>query len=195
MNLFLIINFKTIGTRFKLEKQVEYSADERFIFVSNHQSMYDIPFLVWMLRQHHPKFIAKKELGKGLPSISYALRHMGSVLINRKDPEGAVTKIKEFAKSCLDRSFSACIFPEGTRARDGKMKRFKVSGLKVLLKEMPNTRVVPVAINGSWELLRYHFKPVPFGVTVNIKFMEPLSRDLADEELIEKVEAIIRKNL
>jgi 1-acyl-sn-glycerol-3-phosphate acyltransferase len=54
------------------------------IFVSNHQSMYDI-INDLVLRRFHCKFVSKKELGQGIPSISFNLRHGGSALIDRKD--------------------------------------------------------------------------------------------------------------
>jgi len=55
------------------------------IIVSNHQNVNDIPPIFWFLRKHHPKFVSKIELGKGIPSVSYNLRKGGSVLIDRKD--------------------------------------------------------------------------------------------------------------
>ena len=38
----------------------------------------------------HPKFISKKELGRGFPSVSYNLRVGGSALIERKNPRQAL---------------------------------------------------------------------------------------------------------
>jgi 1-acyl-sn-glycerol-3-phosphate acyltransferase len=40
------------------------------IFVANHQSLYDILGIIWYLRKFHAKFVSKKELGKGIPSVS-----------------------------------------------------------------------------------------------------------------------------
>ena len=196
MNYFVILNFSTIGAKFEVKFDADLPEHRSLIFVANHQSMYDIPFLIWYLRDRHPKFIAKIELGKGIPSISYALRHMGSVLIDRSDPESAVPRIEDFAQNAVDKGFSACIFPEGTRARDGKLKRFKTSGLRALLNKMPDSPIVPIAVTGSWELLRYRFKPVPFGVKVKIRILEALDRnELTNEELIVKVEETIRAQI
>jgi 1-acyl-sn-glycerol-3-phosphate acyltransferase len=38
--------------------------------------------------------VSKKELGQGIPSISFNLRHGGSALIDRKDPKQAIPAIK-----------------------------------------------------------------------------------------------------
>ena len=64
------------------------------IIVTNHQSMYDIPPLIWYLRKYHPKFVSKKELGKGIPSVSFNLRHGGSALIDRKDRRQARAELE-----------------------------------------------------------------------------------------------------
>ena len=66
------------------------------IIVSNHQSMNDIPPIIWYMRKYHPKFVSKIELGKGIPSVSYNLRHGGSALIDRKDSKQALVAIARF---------------------------------------------------------------------------------------------------
>ena len=47
------------------------------IFVPNHQSLYDIPPLIWYLRHYSVRFVGKKELGGGIPSITINLSHNG----------------------------------------------------------------------------------------------------------------------
>ena len=74
-----------LGTRFIFNNPHNISTDKPLIIVANHQSMYDISPIMWYMRKHHTKFISKKELGKGIPSVSYNLRHGGSVLIDRKN--------------------------------------------------------------------------------------------------------------
>lgn len=174
MNLCLITNFKTAGTRTTVDFRYTPPEHEPLIFVSNHQSMYDIPYIIWIMRRYHPKFISKRELGKWIPSISFALRNMGSVLIDRKDQGGAIGAIEAFARTMYEKKFAAVIFPEGTRARDGKVKNFKSAGLGALLKNMPNAKIVPIAIDGSWELVRYYLFPIPFGCRVTFTVLPPV---------------------
>ena len=64
-----------LGTRFIFNNPHNISTDKPLIIVANHQSMYDISPIMWYMRKHHTKFISKKELGKGIPSVSYNLRH------------------------------------------------------------------------------------------------------------------------
>ncbi|RLD25326.1 MAG: 1-acyl-sn-glycerol-3-phosphate acyltransferase, partial [Bacteroidetes bacterium] len=83
--LFLIC-LHVVGTTFRFKIEGEIPKSVPIIIVSNHQSLWDIPPIIWFLRRIHPKFISKKELGKGIPSISYNLKYGGSVLIDRKKP-------------------------------------------------------------------------------------------------------------
>jgi 1-acyl-sn-glycerol-3-phosphate acyltransferase len=140
--------------------------------------MYDIPPLIWCLRQVHPKFISKKELGKGIPSVSYNLKYGGSVLIDRKDSDGAVKAIVKFAKNIHEKKHSAVIFPEGTRSRDGKLKRFSENGLRTLVENCPDAIIVPVSIENSWQLQKYGMFPLPLGVKVRFKVHQPIEANV-----------------
>jgi len=66
-----------LGTRYAFPSPKNLPKDKPLIIISNHQSMYDIPPIIWHMRAYHPKFVSKKELGKGIPSVSYNLRHGG----------------------------------------------------------------------------------------------------------------------
>ena len=94
LNFFLLRCLNILGTRFSFENPHTIKLEQPCIIVSNHQGTYDIPPIIWYLRKLHPKFISKKELGSGIPSISYNLKHGGSVLIDRKDKTQAVQAIK-----------------------------------------------------------------------------------------------------
>lgn len=158
--------------------------------------MYDIPPLIWYLRKHHVKFISKKELGKGIPSVSYNLRHGGSVLIDRKKADKSIEAIFEFGKRIARNNWSAVIFPEGTRSRNGFPKPFKTRGLETLLNAMPNAMVVPVTINNSWKLLRYGSFPMGLGAYVQFIVHKPLLvSDNSNEEIIKIVEKQITDSI
>ena len=91
---------------------------------------------MWYLRRHHVKFVSKQELGRGIPCVSYNLRHGGSVLIDRKNPRQALPAMLNFAEYIEKTKRAAVIFPEGTRSKDGRPKPFKTKGLEVLLKKL-----------------------------------------------------------
>jgi 1-acyl-sn-glycerol-3-phosphate acyltransferase len=175
MNLCIIWNIRvTTGARYRVIGKPTLPPGRPVVMVSNHQSMYDIPMMMWECRSREVGFIAKRELGRGIPSISLALRRLGSVLIDRKDATQAVEAIERFGRMKDEANEVAAIFPEGTRAKDGVMKKFKQTGLKALLRSMPHAIVQPVAIRGNWELLRYSFLPIPYGTSIELEFLAPV---------------------
>lgn len=196
LNLGVLASLKIIGTRIVLSCEHALPADVPLVIVANHQSMYDIPMLGWVFRNHHPKFVAKVELARGLPSISYNLRHGGSVLIDRSDARSAMRAIQKFGKVVEEHRYAACIFPEGTRARDGVMKEFNLAGLLALVRATPSATIVPVAIDGSWELMRYRMRPIPFGVHVKCTVLAPISQqEKSGKAVVSMVEEKIREAL
>ena len=136
-----------LGNRIQFISNYPLPENVPLIVVSNHQSMHDISPLSYFLRKYHPKFVSKIELGKGIPSISYNLRHGGSVLIDRKDARQSLTALRDFGKYIEENKYTAVIYPEGTRSKDGVPKSFSENGLKMLTKSAPSAFVVPVTIN------------------------------------------------
>lgn len=196
LNFFLLRCLNILGGRTSFEKTHEIPKDRPIIFVANHQGMYDIPPIIWYLRDHHPKFVSKKELGKGIPSISFNLRHGGSILIDRKNARESLLKISQFAAYLNKTNRSGVIFPEGTRSRTGKPKKFAVQGLQLLFKKMPEALVVPISINNSWKIFKYGSFPLGLGVHVQCKAHEPIAvKDHDPESLVALVERTITADI
>lgn len=182
-----------LGTRFSWNNPHIISTEKPLIIVSNHQSMYDISPIMWYMRKHHVKFVSKKELGKGIPSVSYNLRHGGSVLIDRKNPRQALPAMRQFAEYIVDTKRAAVIFPEGTRSKDGKPKPFRTRGLEILIKKMPSALIVPITVNNSWKMLKYG--KFPMGIGNHVKFTVHKPVEIAtftnEQTLIRQVEQTI----
>jgi 1-acyl-sn-glycerol-3-phosphate acyltransferase len=168
-NVYIVRILHVLGTRYTVELPRELPVGKPVIIVSNHQSMWDIPPLIWFLRKLHVKFISKKELGKGIPSISYNLRKGGSVLIDRNDSLQSTKAIINGAKYISETNRSLVIFPEGTRSRDGSGKPFKRKGLQLLFENAPDAYVLPVSVSNSWKLQKFGMFPMPLGVHLKIK--------------------------
>ena len=194
LQLFLIRCLNVLGTRISFHNQYNIPIDQPLIIVANHQSMYDISPIMWYMRKHHVKFISKKELGKGIPSVSYNLRHGGSVLIDRKNPIQAVKAIENFSNYIETTKRSAVIFPEGTRSKDGTPKPFQRKGLITLFQHIPSALVVPITINNSWKILQY--EKFPLGIGNHLQFMvhQPLKvSEYKANELIDIIEKQITR--
>lgn len=137
------------GTRITYNELATLPEGRPIIFVANHQSMFDIPPIIWFLRRFEPIFVSKIELAKGIPSISYNLRKSGAALIDRQDSRQALTEIARLGTLIKTQQRAAVIFPEGTRSKTGKMKRFASGGVAILLKKAPTALIVPIAIEGT----------------------------------------------
>jgi 1-acyl-sn-glycerol-3-phosphate acyltransferase len=177
----LVRVFGLARTRLIVERDPAVCAGAPYLVIVNHQSMFDIPILGAVLFHNFPKYISKRELARWLPSISYNLRRGGNAIIDRSDRESATRAIRTLGAQVRERGVSAVIYPEGTRSRDGKLGPFKPAGAQALLDEAPEVPILPVAIDGSWRLLRFNLLPIPFGTRVRLRVGAPIERR-PDEE-------------
>jgi 1-acyl-sn-glycerol-3-phosphate acyltransferase len=193
----LMAALRICGTRYAVERAPGVRPGTGYLVIANHQSMFDIVILGGLLFSNFPKYVAKKELARFIPSISYNLREGGNAIIDRGNRGQAIRAIEELGARAQARGVSVVIYPEGTRARAGEMKAFKPAGTLALLAAAPDLAVVPVAIDGSWRLLRYGFRPVPFGTRVRVHIGEPIPRAPGEdkEALLERAEDEIRATL
>lgn len=196
LSFFLVFNTYVLGTRYKVEGLDKLPTDVPLIIAANHQSLYDITSIAWYLRKVHPKFVAKIELSKGIPSISYNLNHGGSVLIDRKDAKQSLSAIKQLAEYIEVNKRSAIIFPEGTRSKTGKPKKFAENGLKILCKYAPSAMMVPVTVNNSWKMTKWGGFPLGIGNKIILTVHEPFAiKDLPFSETFEKTENAVVSSL
>lgn len=196
LNFFLTYSQFTLLNGISFKNSQQLPTDRPIIFVANHQSMYDIPSLIWFLRKHHPKFISKIELTKGIPSISFNLKYGGGANIDRKDSKQSIAEIIKLGKRMNEKNWSTVIFAEGTRAKDGKMKPFQVGGIATLLKIVPNALLVPVAIENSWRVVRYGTYPLSSLLLLKWTVLAPIERgDKNPEELVLQAENAIKQQI
>jgi 1-acyl-sn-glycerol-3-phosphate acyltransferase len=176
--------FAICGTRVEIERPPSIRPHTGYAVIANHQSLFDIAILGGTLFTNFPKYVAKKELGRRIPSISLNLRQGGNALIDRNDRRQAIRAIRDMARTAQERGVSVVIFPEGTRSRDGTLGAFKTAGSDALLRQANRLPVVPMAIDGAWQLLRHNMKPVPFGTHVRVRFGDPIPRSPGDSEAV-----------
>jgi len=196
LNLFLTSSVYILGNSVTFINNQNLPTDRSIIFLANHQSMLDIPPLIWFLRKYHAKFISKIELTKGIPSISYNLKYGGGANIDRKDHRQSITELIKFGTRMKDNKWSAVIFPEGTRSKDGKLKTFQVGGIATILKKCPDALLVPIAITDSWKMIRYGFYPLNTFTAMKWEVLEPIEPGTKPiEELVKEAEDEVRKAL
>ena len=133
----------TTGVRVEVSGLNRLTPDCTYVFVANHQSIYDIPILFWSL-PYQLRIIAKESLGN-VPFLGWHLRRTGHMLVDRRHPDRS--RIFGWASRLTSNGLSLIVFPEGTRSRDGRVARFK--GGSFLLALQAGLPVVPLSIVGS----------------------------------------------
>ncbi len=196
LNLCLVSTYYLLGNTVSFINHFDMPVGRPIIFIANHQSLFDIAPLIWFLRKYHAKFISKIELTKGIPSISYNLKHGGGANIDRKDPRQAITEMSKLGTRMKTNNWSAVIFPEGTRSKDGVVRTFQAGGVAALLKKCPEALLVPIVIRNSWKMVQYG--TFPLGTFLKLKFevLEPIEPDKQSAEiLVKQAEMVIKKAL
>lgn len=163
-----------------------------YIYMSNHQSNFDIPVLLAYLPVQF-RWLAKMELFR-IPIFGFAMQRAGYISIDRSDRKAAILSLKRAAE-IIRGGVSVMIFPEGTRSRDGNIRPFKSGGFILAIDS--GVPIVPVVIHGTWPIMpkdRLRIRPG----NVVLKIENPVEtshysrRDKA--ELMEKVRQIITES-
>jgi len=118
-----------------------------FILACNHVSHIDPVVVGVACNRLRVSFVAKKELFE-IPIYRHWFRSMGCIKINRET--GGSGALKE-ALFRLKKGGVVCIFPEGTRSKDGKLQEARPGvGLLVSRAGVP---VIPVYVKGTGKVL------------------------------------------
>lgn len=138
----------TTGVRVHATGLDRLEPGKTYIFVSNHQSIYDIPILFASL-PFQVRIIAKESLGR-FPFLGWHLRRTGHLLVDRRDPDHGAILARW--KELVTRGLSLIVFPEGTRSVDGRVGRFRAGSFLLALEaDLP---LVPLSVSGSRHVMR-----------------------------------------
>jgi len=179
----LLIN----GIKLSIEGSENIDKKKKYLIVSNHQSIFDIP-IIGTAVPVDMRIFAKKELRKIL-FFGWILDIYGFVFVDRDNKRDAIKSLK-IAKEAL-KYYSFLIFPEGTRSKDGKLGSFKTAGFSIA--EKNNIEILPVAIKNSKHILEKGKIGVNSG-TVKIKIFKPIKFDhgIDRKEMTQRLEEKIR---
>lgn len=126
------------------------------ILAANHLSNWD-PVLVGVFLQRHLIYLAKEELFK-VPILKTILNNVHAVPVRRGTSDRAAVKT---AIDMLKLNKCICMFPEGTRSKDGKLQK-GAPGV-ALIAAKSNAAVVPVAIEGTFKIKPFRRLKVTYG--------------------------------
>ena len=127
---------------------------QSYIFVANHQSMFDI----WTIYGWLPvtfRWLMKQELRK-IPFVGTACKMLGHVYIKRGSATAARESLMEVERTLQD-GICTVIFPEGTRSHDGQVGPFKKGAFRIAFDlGLP---IIPISLTGCYEVMnrKAHF--------------------------------------
>lgn len=136
------------GIRVKIRGMEHVDPRRSVIYMSNHQSNYDIPVLFGALPVQF-RWLAKAELFK-IPIFGQGMRGAGYISIDRSDTRSAIRSLKKAAES-IRNGASVMIFPEGTRSSDATLKPFKAGGFVLALES--GVPIIPMAVQGTFGIM------------------------------------------
>ena len=165
--------------------------DKSYIYMANHQSNFDIPVLLGYLPVQF-RWLAKAELFR-IPVFGRAMLGAGYVKIDRFNQKSAFESISTAARRLKD-GVSVMIFPEGTRSRDGSIRKFKKGGFFMAIES--GVPIIPVILRGTWPIMAKSSLRINRG-DVEMEIAEPIDTTgysmETKQELMEAVRTVIRQ--
>lgn len=136
------------GLRVKVVGLENIDSSRSAIYMSNHQSNFDIPVFFSALPIQF-RWLAKAELFK-IPIFGQGMRGAGYISIDRTDAKSAIRSLGRAAQNIREGT-SVLIFPEGTRSYDGALLPFKSGGF--ILAVDAGVPIVPMAVHGTYHVM------------------------------------------
>jgi len=171
-----------------------HKSGRKAMFVANHNSWMDIPFLGHTIGWHNYKFVAKKELEK-VPILGKAIKVAKNVLVDRTNRKSQLLTLKQGMR-WLDDGVNLCTFPEGTRSRSGRLMPFKNGAFKMAHKA--GKPVIPISICGAAKVMPSYwlFPMKPSYNVCKVVVHEPIeSEGKTEQELADAVRDAIIEGL
>lgn len=185
----------TTGVDVRVTGLERVNREGTYMFISNHQSIYDIPVIFASL-PFQLRIIAKESLGR-FPFLGWHLVRAGHLLVDRSNPDRS--RILNRWRSLVANRISLIIFPEGTRSASGVVGRFKAGSFLLALEA--GLTIVPVTVSGTIEVMKKgRLMTCPGQVTLEVHDPIPVRRiespSTADaRDLAARIESVVRAPL
>ena len=150
----LFMRLSRLIWRFDVSGLEHIPADGRYILCPNHQSYLDCLW-IWTAIGHSRLDLHKISCLAAevfLPS-TFMLAMLGGIPVERGN--NTIPAVMR-GLACIQDGYTMLIHPEGTRTRDGTMQAFKGGAAKLAIDA--NVPVVPVRIDGAWDIFPPHRK-------------------------------------
>jgi 1-acyl-sn-glycerol-3-phosphate acyltransferase len=156
------------------------------MFVANHNSWMDIPFLGLSVGWRNYKMISKAELAK-VPILGRSIKVGGHVMVDRTNRKSQVRTLKS-GMQCLKDGVHLVTFPEGTRSKTGRLLPFKNGAF--MMAHKVGAPVIPVSIVHANKVNppTWMFPGKPSRGLCKVVIHEPIeSEGITEAELAQKV--------
>jgi 1-acyl-sn-glycerol-3-phosphate acyltransferase len=186
---------KTTGVRVTVDGLARLRPDTTYVFVSNHQSIYDTP-VVFASLPYQIRIIAKQSLAR-FPVVGWHLRRGGHLFVDRERPDRA--GILARWRALVSEGLSLIIYAEGTRSPDGHVARFKAGSF--LLAMQAGLPVVPLSIVGTRQVMpkgRLRTEPATVRLVVHDPITPPVVAEPTIQDarmLADRVHAIVAETV
>lgn len=180
---------KTYRVRSDATYHPEFNPSQPFVYMANHESLFDIPALVLAIPSDF-RIVAKREL-LFVPIFGWALWLAGFVFIDRSDREKAIRKLEKTARA-MRRGRSIVVFVEGTRSPNGRLLPFKKGGFILALQA--GVPIVPVSLRGGRNILpKGSLHPRPG--EIRLVFGAPVDTSIYSLETKDALIAVVRDRI
>jgi 1-acyl-sn-glycerol-3-phosphate acyltransferase len=189
----LKILFKILFIKVRSEGAENVENNQTYLFMSNHESLFDIP----LLEAYIPTFVRGVEALRQFkwPVYGWAIRLVGNIPIDRKNIHSSIKSMK-ITEKALKNGKSIIILPEGHRTLDGNLRPFK--RLPFHLAKQAGVPVIPIGLSGlfqlknkgSW-LIRPRPVKITFGRPIPPEKIQTLSTEELRDTIRKKVQSLI----
>ena len=132
------------GVRYQIDG-LENLPNSPAVILANHQSSWETILFYKLIFPASP--ILKKEL-LDIPFWGWAMRLLKPIAIDRSKPREAGRSLLVQGVERIAGGNSVIVFPEGTRSKFGKVKRFSRGGAKLAV--AAKTGIIPIAHNAGY---------------------------------------------
>ncbi|MCL1601851.1 MAG: 1-acyl-sn-glycerol-3-phosphate acyltransferase [Actinomycetia bacterium] len=165
--------------------------DQRYVIVSNHLSMFDIPILIWYLPVRG-RFLAKKELFR-IPLFGQGMRTVGIIEINRSKGGSSRKAINEGVRLASERGNSLIVFPEGTRGTESELLPFHKGAFRIAIDT--GLPLLPVIIEGT-DRISKPGSPIFFPGNATLHVLDPIDTSgMTNKDDLKKLTAEVESNM
>ena len=141
---------RAAGIRIEVSGLENVPSDRQCIYMCNHVSNLDPPVVLPLL-PGRCSVLLKKELMR-IPILGTAMRMGKFVPVERGHRREAAQASVAAAADALRSGLNILVFPEGTRAKDGRLSIFKKGPF--FLAQQTEATIVPIALSGTERMMR-----------------------------------------